>query len=372
MSDEKPFDFVPKRHRVDGNISSSSSHVHNANCRHEQVVSSGSADACASAQILNALKYAAKRFPTRGNMTSALLQAKVIFCQSIVPSEIFSGALFGLKAAFQRVLSVPESFIEFAVGKRGTFTNEDMNANLERGADTARRTRSEPFKIRPLRCCVKPGEVPDVEPCSRCTLASKLPHGACSCFSDESLDRKWTWLKRQETIEGKNNDKITIRLRTYEGTVRELIASVMAKAKPYLHHKWLARFTRRQFHLDCDNFLGLCEAVLLADFSTAMVLGSGYKSTCETDATANLYVVLVLYKKNGETKCDYVRFWASAATSAEFHHKAMHVVAKHLKESGKVPGLRRLRVWTDGHTSTYKGIYSRRACHRVLIPCSAI
>jgi len=231
---------------------------------------------------------------------------------------------------------------------------------------------SEPFKIRPLRCYVKPGEVPDVEPCSRCTLASKLPHGACSCFSDESLDHKWTWLKRQETIEGKNNDKITIRLRTYEGTVRELIASVMAKAKPYLHHKWLARFTRRQFHLDCDNFLGLCEAVLLADFSTAMVLGSGYKSTCETDATANLYVVLVLYKKNGETKCDYVRFWASAATSAEFHHKAMHVVAKHLKESGKVPGLRRLRVWTDGHTSTYKGIYSRRACHRVLIPCSAI
>jgi len=105
----------------------------------------------------------------------------------------------------------------------------------------------------------------------------------------------------------------------------------MAKAKLYLHHKWLARFTRRQFHLDCDNFLGLCEAVLLADYSTAMVLGSGYKSTCETDATANLYVVLVLYKKDGETKCDYVRFWASAATSAEFHHKAMHVAAKHLK-----------------------------------------
>ena len=141
MSDEKPFDFVPKRHRVDGESPSSSGHVHNANCRHEQVISNGSADACATAQIMNALKYAAKRFPIRGNMTSALLQAKVIFCQSIVPSEIFSGAIFGLKAAFQRVLSVPESFIDFAVGKRGTYTNEDMNANLERGADTARRTR---------------------------------------------------------------------------------------------------------------------------------------------------------------------------------------------------------------------------------------
>ena len=33
----------------------------------------------------------------------------------------------------------------------------------------------------------------------------------------------------------------------------------------------------------------------------------------------------------------------------------MRIVARHLKQSGKVPGLRRLRVWTDGHTSTYKG-----------------
>ena len=115
---------------------------------------------------------------------------------------------------------------------------------------------SEPFKIRPLRCYVKPGEVPDVEPCSRCTLASKLPHGACSCFSDESLDHKWTWLKRQETIEGKNNDKITIRLRTYEGTVRELIASVMAKAKLYLHHKWLAWFLGANFTSTATTFLG--------------------------------------------------------------------------------------------------------------------
>jgi hypothetical protein len=137
--------------------------------------------------------------------------------------------------------------------------------------------------------------------------------------------------------------------------VRELLASVQAKLKPFLYHKWLARFIRRQFHLECDHFNGIREAVLLADFATAMILGSGFKATCESDATANLYVVLVLYKRDGETKCDYVRFWSSAATSAEFHHKAMHVVAAHLKESGKDPGLRRLRVWTDGHTSTYKG-----------------
>ena len=118
---------------------------------------------------------------------------------------------------------------------------------------------------------------------------------------------------------------------------------------------WLSRFIRRQFHLDCDFFDALSEAVVLADFSTAMTLGSGYKSTCETDATSNLYVVLVLYKVLGESKCDYVRVWSSAATSAEFHHKAMHVVVKYLKDSGKVAGLKRLRIWTDGHSSTYKG-----------------
>lgn len=159
---------------------------------------------------------------------------------------------------------------------------------------------------------------------------------------------------------GQNHDKITSRLRTYTGSVMELLESVETRVKPYQHHLWNARFIRRQFHLDCDYFDCDTEALFLADFSTAMILGSGYKATCETDATANLYVVLVLYKVRVdgggiETKCDYVRFWSSACTSAEFHHKAMHVVVKHLRDSGKVANLKRIRVWTDGHASTYKG-----------------
>jgi len=67
--------------------------------------------------------------------------------------------------------------------------------------------------------------------------------------------------------------------------------------------------------------------------------------------------VLVLYKvqENGEwvTKCDYLRFWSSAGTSAAFHHHAMHVAKAHIIK--KVPGLKTLRIWTDGHKSTYKG-----------------
>jgi hypothetical protein len=74
-----------------------------------------------------------------------------------------------------------------------------------------------------------------------------------------------------------------------------------------------------------------------------------------------LYVVLVLYKvpssggegEEWETVCDYLRFWSSAGTSAAFHHHAMHIAKRHIMT--KVPGLKTLRIWTDGHKSTYKG-----------------
>jgi len=49
-------------------------------------------------------------------------------------------------------------------------------------------------------------------------------------------------------------------------------------------------------------------------------------------------------------------FFHGTGTALAFHHKAMHVVAAPLMESGKVPGLRHLRLWTDGHSSTYEGL----------------
>ena len=85
------------------------------------------------------------------------------------------------------------------------------------------------------------------------------------------------------------------------------------------------------------------------------VLGSGYKGTCETDATCNLYVVLVMYRDGDNVLCDYLRFWSPAGSGAEFHHRAMRAVKEHLTgPSGKVKNLRRMYVWTDGHASTYK------------------
>jgi hypothetical protein len=128
---------------------------------------------------------------------------------------------------------------------------------------------SEPFYIRPLRCCVLPGEIASVAPCESCRTSSKLPIPVCPCFSD--MNREVSWLKRQDTIEGANSDRVTIRLRSYLGPLRELIDEILSNVKPYLHHLWGARFLRRQFHLDCDFFQPTTEALLLADFASAMV-----------------------------------------------------------------------------------------------------
>jgi hypothetical protein len=56
-----------------------------------------------------------------------------------------------------------------------------------------------------------------------------------------------------------------------------------------------------------------------------------------------------------EVRCDYVRFWSAAKSSAEFHHQALHMVVKYLRSENKVANLKRIRLWTDGDRGTYKG-----------------
>jgi hypothetical protein len=130
---------------------------------------------------------------------------------------------------------------------------------------------SEEFHMRPLRCCVSEGDIKNFPPCADCRIEVRLDNASCACFSSENLNRDVCWLKRQDTIEGKNHDKIVSRLRSYKGTVSELLACVKSMVKPYLYHLWRARFLRRQFHLDCDYFEPETECLLLADFASAMV-----------------------------------------------------------------------------------------------------
>ena len=140
----------------------------------------------------------------------------------------------------------------------------------------------------------------------------------------------------------------------------DLIEQVDAASKATLAHKFRVHYLRRMFELDLDHYDPVKEAVVLADFASAMKLGSGFRGTCEGEATCNLYVVLVLYHNaaSGKEECAWLRFWSSANTSAAFHHHALHVAKDFLMGGGadaRLPGLKRFRVWTDGHSSTYKG-----------------
>jgi len=132
-------------------------------------------------------------------------------------------------------------------------------------------TSSREFKIRPLRCVITE-KVGDTNPCGACGIGDgkKAQRGKCSCFSAESLNQRVVWLKRQDTVEGKGMDQVRVRLRSYAGTLRELLEWVESNYKAALHHKWRVRFIRHQFHLNCDYFED-DSAVVLADFASAMV-----------------------------------------------------------------------------------------------------
>jgi len=134
----------------------------------------------------------------------------------------------------------------------------------------------EDFHMRPLECTISsplslggPGQ--NLLPCKSCGMAKNLPEN-CPCFSSSSLDRQVTWLKRQQRVEGKPGALRTVmRLCNYRGTVRELLAQVKDTYKALLYHRFCFRYTRRQHQLDCDYFDPITEALILADFASAMV-----------------------------------------------------------------------------------------------------
>ena len=102
--------------------------------------------------------------------------------------------------------------------------------------------------------------------------------------------------------------------------------------------------------------------------STLIIHRNGYSHTqppcsdqrCEFGNKCNEYVCLVLHSPGPtvdgaerEVQCDYIRIWSTVGTCANFHHQALHDIYARYK--AKIPGLKRLRVWSDGHGSTYKG-----------------
>jgi len=139
------------------------------------------------------------------------------------------------------------------------------------------------LSIRRFPCCLS-SQLDNVSPCVSCGIEKVIPK--CECFSTDSLSStQITWLKQQETLEGKNHDVVTLRFRDYTGTLGEAMELICNDYKNVAFHQWCKSFNRHQFHLDCDYFDGDTEIVLLADFASAMKLGGGVKVVCESDST---------------------------------------------------------------------------------------
>lgn len=141
---------------------------------------------------------------------------------------------------------------------------------------------AQPLRLFPRRCVLSKAEN-GVSPCTACGIDKIIP--SCLCMGAEALLKPASWLKRQPTVEGKNQDVVKDRFRMYTGTVDEALKTVVGMHRPTELHKWDDKFTRRQFQLDAATFDGDTEAVIYADASSAMKLGAGYRVVCESDST---------------------------------------------------------------------------------------
>lgn len=152
-------------------------------------------------------------------------------------------------------------------GDFGTFTScadEPLHGMERKGSEA-------PFMSRPLRCVISE-KLDEVNPCSSCGIGigKKIQRPGCSCFSESKLEKSVVWRKRQENVEGKGMDQVRMRLKSYRGTVEELLKWVEHNYKEVLNHKWRVKYLRHQFHLNCD-FFESGSVVVLADFASAMV-----------------------------------------------------------------------------------------------------
>ena len=209
----------------------------------------------------------------------------------------------------------------------------------------------EELMVRPFACMISE-KTGDLEVCTKCGIDEMLPLPECKCFA-EMDSRTVTWMRRKENIEGAKHDRIAKRLMKHEGFAAELHREVRDRRRAVMKHKFKAKSARRAHNIDHVTYDRESEMVLTGDWSSAMVLGGGYRATCETEATCNLYVLIALYHDGLSDVCDYIRFWSPASSSAQFHHDAMKAAVLHVNNivDGKI---KRVILWTDGDPTALK------------------
>ena len=217
----------------------------------------------------------------------------------------------------------------------------------------------------PLRCVIDEKTCPHdhTKPCVKCGLDRITPE-SCPNLTGEKLQTPVTWQKRSIELYRVKNGSYREKevLHDYSGTIGELWTEIQERHKFFMYHRWTVDWQRWAFKREIATFDGEEEILVLCDFAAQFKMHGVAIKTCETGQTCNEYVCLVLYKpkictdlEERPVLCDYIRIWSSVGSSPNFHHQALHDIARRYKTDDLVPGLKRIRVWSDGDRTAYKG-----------------
>lgn len=201
-------------------------------------------------------------------------------------------------------------------------------------------------------------------PCPRCGWGALFEsHDSIArCPVEYNSRKKVTANLRQEVDNGKGGT--VKRWVPVELTRSELLRKIEAALPDYKYHLWLNAWLKWQFKLDIATFDRATEIVVLTDYAAVYEAKGRHVQTAEHGVCCTELVALVLHSpeplpadhtgKEREVVCDYWRIWINQKGDAAAHHVAMEDIRRHYK-AGSVPGLQRMKVYSDGQRAQYKG-----------------
>lgn len=218
----------------------------------------------------------------------------------------------------------------------------------------------------PLCCVIDESTCPHdyTAPCVKCGLDKIIPK-SCPHMTGTALETPIVWQKRSKEMYRSKNGSYREKevLHDHSGTIGELWNEIQDRHKHFMYHRWTVDWQRWAFKREIATFDGREEILVLCDFAAQFKMHGVATKTCESRQTCNEYVCLVLYNPKTCTTdleerpvlCDYIRIWSSVGSSPNFHHQALHDISRRYKTDELVPGLKRIKVWSDGDRTAYKG-----------------
>ncbi len=204
-------------------------------------------------------------------------------------------------------------------------------------------------------------EVPDYYPpyaggpCEICGWDNFAP---VDCSVEMSALKNCTWMELKAG-EGPNDEAVYC---VKTGTRKELLACIKREGPIYNYHMFVNQITSWSDKLRHETFDGLTEIDITADWAAGYKMMQHDNPKCSHGTSCNQYVALVLHSPCERppegcprpVQCDVWRIWSQAKGDAAWHQMALKHIAAHYK-GGKVPGLKRIKLSTDGQRSQFKG-----------------